>query len=474
MATKAGFAPRFLENRAFFAVLAFLVLVFFTGGGSRADIQSLIVLRPAAVLFCGLALLTLRAEHVRRHRFAALMTAAIFAVVMLHMIPLPAAVWGALPGRDPLATVDRAAGLGAVWRPLAMVPSGAANALFSLFVPLAVLLWGVQLSREQRFALLPVLLGLGLLSGLWGMLQAIGDPSGPLYLYRTTNNASAVGLFANRNHQAFLLAMLFPMLAIYASATRKSEDQARFTGWLALGLGAALVPLVLVTGSRAGLLVGVVAIAMATWLYRRPQINTPPKRKGKKLDLRFLLAGFGALCLGALTVILSRAEAVQRLISSDQTEDMRFQLWGPVAAMAWQYLPFGSGVGSFAEVYLIDEPYALLSPKYLNHAHNDWLELLVTAGLPGAILLIIALVAFVRRTIALYRDRTATDRDSLFARLGAAMIVIVMIASLGDYPLRVPTMMAIFVVAVLWSFGNRHDSTTSKKDGTAQYSRLAG
>jgi hypothetical protein len=40
------------ESWQFWALTAFLFLTFLTGGGSRDDIQSLVILRPAAVIFC--------------------------------------------------------------------------------------------------------------------------------------------------------------------------------------------------------------------------------------------------------------------------------------------------------------------------------------------------------------------------------------------------------------------------------------
>jgi Lipid A core - O-antigen ligase and related enzymes len=60
-----------------------------------------------------------------------------------------------------------------------------------------------------------------------------------------------------------------------------------------------------------------------------------------------------------------------------------------------QYLPWGSGAGSFREVYGAHEPLALLAPNYVLHAHNEPVELLLELGLPGGLLLLagIALLA---------------------------------------------------------------------------------
>ena len=200
------------EDWPFWTLVIFVCLTFAMGGGARADIQSLIILQPLAVIFCGLALLTLKRVHVESHEFLLLMAALIFALVGLHLIPLPSFVWQLLPGRTIIAEIDRTVGLGEVWRPISMVPSATWSAFYSLFIPLAALLLGVQLSREQKFALVKILLSVGLLSGLWGLLQIAGDRDGPLYLYRITNNGTAVGLFSNRNHNAIFLTSLFRCL----------------------------------------------------------------------------------------------------------------------------------------------------------------------------------------------------------------------------------------------------------------------
>ncbi len=452
----------FTEPQPYWALVAFLVLTFLTGGGSRADIQSLIVLRPAAMIFCGIALWSLKWAHVKAHKSLFIISATIFGLVGSHLIPLPPLIWQALPGREIIVEISNAVELGKVWRPMAMVPSAAWNALYSLFVPLAVLLLGVQLSRQQRAKLLLWVLGLGLFSGFWGLLQAIGDPQGPLYLYQVTNNGSAVGLFSNRNHQAILLAMLFPMLAIYACVGITSEEQAKVRSSLALAAGAVLVPLLLVTGSRAGLIVGVLALISTTALYHKPKITVPRKRKGNKRDLRWMLIAFGVICLGGLTIFMSRAEAFQRIIAPDQTENLRFKVWGPIISMAWKYFPFGSGVGSFVEVYQIDEPLDLLSIDYFNHAHNDFVETFMTTGLFGILIIFNSMVVFAKFSWKAFRSNPDEVRGLLFSRLGAVVIAIFVLGSIGDYTLRTPSLASVLVIAVLW-LTNAH--TSSQKGG---------
>ena len=237
-------------------------------------------------------------------------------------------------------------------------------------------------------------MGFGLLSGLIGLLQVVGAQEGPLYFYNVTNNGSAVGLFSNRNHQAMFLACLFPMLSVFAFAGLQTVEQWRFRRWISIAAGLVIIPLLLVAGSRAGLLIGLFGLATVPLLYRKPLFAHPAKRKGRRIKTAYLFVAFGVVAIGLLTVLFARAKAFERLIAPDQLQDLRLSVWGPIAQMSWKYFPFGSGAGSFAEVYQIDEPLGLLSPSYLNHAHNDWLEVVMTTGGFGLILLVNLAIRF--------------------------------------------------------------------------------
>jgi hypothetical protein len=447
----------------FWVLVLFLILVFLTGGGARADIESLTVLRPAAVVALALGLWGLTREQITAHRFVFSMTAAIFALIILHLLPLPPIIWRNLPGHDIVREIDRVAKLGAVWRPLSLVPMGTWNAFYALVVPLATLVLTVRITREERFQLLIVLLLLIGASGFMGLLQIIGPPDSALYFYAVTNNGTAVGLFANRNHQAVMLACLFPMLAIYASAGLRSIEQVRFRGWVAFGFGLVLIPLLLVTGSRAGLIIGLIGLLVTIKLYKRPAILTPTKRKAAYVNPKYIWGGVSVVALALLTVVMSRAEAIQRLLQSDELHGDRLAMWSVGWGMFGKYFPTGSGFGSIIEAFQIDEPRALLDPAYTNHLHNDWLEVLVCGGLPAALLLGIACYAWGHKTAALLRPQDNQRREYAYARLGALIILMLALASIADYPLRVPSISCVFAIAVIWLSSWIEPSTDTNK-----------
>lgn len=443
----------FPQNAHFWLLTAFLFLVFLTGGASRPDVQSLVILRPIAVVVIGFALVGMTWAQLQKWKPLVVLLGSCLVLCALHLIPLPAAVWHLLPGREIVAQLDEAAGLGSLWRPLTLVPWATKNALFALAVPFAVFLLMVRISTSEQHKLLVVILGIGLLSGLTGVLQAVGDPSGPLYFYRVTNNGVAVGLFANRNHQAAFLATLFPMLAVFAMTGTETEERARFKAVLAISVAVILVPLVLVTGSRAGLVLGLVGILGAVLLYTRPQITVAKKRKIERFNITYILGGVGLVGLIVVTILSSRAIAIQRLLSQSD-EDTRLHIWSPVWEMIGKYFPFGSGIGSFVEVFQIDEPDALLQTSYVNHAHNEFLEILLTAGLPGLALIAIATFLILRGGRYVWFRSTESGRSRTFGKMGFLIIALLSLASIADYPLRTPSLSALFVIALVWLFGS--------------------
>ena len=436
-------------------------MLFATGGASRTDVGSLVILRPVSVIVCALGWITLRREHLEGRGLLLGWVGAIFVLTLLHLIPLPPAIWQSLAGREALVDVEKMSGLSDIWRPLTLAPMNGWHALISLFVPLGVILLGIQMTRNELFGMLPAVMCLATLSGLLGLLQVIGDPEGSLYFYVLTNNGSAVGLFANRNHAATLLALLFPMLAIFASSGNDEADATRLRRMIAPAIAIVLVPLILVTGSRSGLAIAVIGLVAAAMLYRQPS-NTY-NRRGQKPD-RFkafaILAGVGIIGIAFLTYFLARAEAIERLFIKSLGVNDRTDFWTVSIDLLGKHLLWGTGSGSFVDAYRVVEPTRLLDRTYLNHAHNDWVETAVTFGLPGVIALLVILITYGIRSYRLWRNTDDRKRAVVFGRLASVMIALIAIASVSDYPLRTPTMMGLFAICALWLAETRRDGSS--------------
>lgn len=426
-------------SAAFWVLAIFLALVFVTGGSSRPDVASSIVLRPVACLVTGYGLFTINIRELAAHKFLIVIFAMTILLVVAHVVPLPASWWMALPGRDILIQIDRMSAHPGAARPLSMVPGATWNALYSLSIPAAVLTLTCQLSPSDNRRLVTVLIALIGLSGVVGLLQAIG-----MDIQFYSLHAETPGLFANRNHQGVLLAMLIPLVAVATAVGSFSNMNRRTVGIIAILIVVIVFPLIIVTGSRAGLVAAGLAVLLVPLLRLHP-------RSREKRDRRVIAAqaGFGLLVLGglaALTVFSARDVAIGRMERAG--EDGRYAVWGSIVDAAATYFPWGTGIGSYADVYQISEPANLLRTTFSNHAHNEWLEIVFTAGLPG-ILILVAGIWFL--AAALLRSMRSTGSDARLARLGLALIIILAFGSTIDYPARTPIMAAVLIIAAAWA-----------------------
>lgn len=441
------------DSILFGILCVFLVIALLTGGASRPDAQSHIILRPLAVLVGALALFLGAPGLLRENKAPLVFLLALGALMLIQLVPLPPAIWTQLPGRDLFAQLAPAIGIEQPWRPITLSSAGTLNSLVSLFVPLAGILLFASLRPDRDAAVLAILCGLVLSSAILGLAQIIGPPDGPLYLYRITNNGSAVGFFANRNHQAVLLACLFPMLAVLARIPTDNQGFYRFRLWASIGVGVLLIPLLIVTGSRSGVVLGLVGI-MAAYLLFRGGVKRSTSSRARKGPSRWapLIGAFVvATAMIAATLLFSKGTAFYRFFGTTLTGDLRFKLLEPLTEMALAHFPVGSGFGTFERLYKVREPFELLHFAYLNHAHNDLLELAIEAGLPGIILLGAFLLWWLFRTKTAWKSwPNHLLRPALFARVGSVITLMFMLASIVDYPLRTPFIMVVFVLACCW------------------------
>ncbi|MBO9696403.1 MAG: O-antigen ligase family protein [Sphingopyxis sp.] len=443
------------QHPAYIIVLSAIVLAFLIAGGARDDLVSLLVWRPvSALLFC-LAVAQCWGGAWQRGRPLLLFGTAVLLLTGLHLVPLPPSIWTALPGHDVIVDVYRSAGMDLPWQPLSVAQARTWNVLFSLLGPLAVLIAALALDSSRNRQLLLVLIGIGMFSGVIGMIQAIGPSNGLLYFYRLTNNGLGVGLFANRNHQAAFLATLYPLLAANLSLFRGKPDKLFFQRAMTVTAACLVFSCALMTGSRSGIVLLLVGIGFGWWVYR------PPASQGRVVGVRgrhrSRLVGLSVavflLVLGL--IVVANTPALQRLLQTDPSSELRVQAFPVVVEAIGNYFPFGSGFGTFVEVYQVLEPDAFVTAFYFNHAHNDYAEWLVTGGVPALLLFLWAVVLAGAAFLSLWRRRGAVRDDpdysiQILGRAGFAIIVMLALASMTDYPLRVPSLLLYATIAAVW------------------------
>jgi len=435
--TKAARAWRSLDI-PFILFSLFMLAVFFAGGSSWSDEPHLIFLRPFAFAVAAIGLWSLRLQHIRQFWAVWLIFGLATLLTAAHLVPLPYDVWSNLPGRQVIVDIDKAVGLGQISRPLSMSPETTMNALLSLSVPFAILVLASQFDGLRQRRALGVVLLLSFTSAAIGLLQATGAD---IVHYSRQATQDVAGLFVNRNHQAALLGLIFPMAAVAISAGVGMGLPRKIEAFAGASMCLVAVPLVLVTGSRTGLLVAGASLVLV-FAFSLLSLKRVTIRPWVRYSAAF--ASVGALVWA--TIWASRDVAFMRL--EDQTENLRWPVWQSIIDMLPHYLPWGTGVGSYVEAYQVLEPDSLLRPTFSNHAHNEPLEILFTAGIPGAALM---LLAFVFLAVAVWRGLRASGDAALFKRLGSVAIILLAIASISDYPVRTPILSAVFVLAAIWA-----------------------
>lgn len=421
--------------------LMLLIAAFALGGASRLNELRLALLEVLALPLLGVVLLRLIAggggqESLRLPLMLALATVA---VPLIQIIPVPASVILGLPGREDLAIALQLTGVSPRWQTISVTPDLTWQAALALVPPLAMfgatLLGGLPLGRRAAH----LTLALTFASLLLGAAQfaAGGDR---LYLWLTTTPGHIVGFFANRNHLATLLLMSVPFVALFTAQAARAGKRDVAAGQR-MWLWAAFLLLTIVAigaiRSRAGviLLVPVLgASILCAWM---------AAGRGRPRTWLLAIGGGGAVVI-AVAAIFALGPILERFEGASASTAGRLREWPVVLEAAEAYLPLGSGVGSFDAVFRSFEPLAHLDPTFFNHAHNEYLEILLEAGWPGIAVLAFFLIWYARRVWAVWVIGLASRFE--LQRAAAIAIGVVLTHSLADYPIRTELIAVIFAL----------------------------
>ena len=430
-------ADAFLPYTSFVVVLAML----FGAGGIQEWSDAVVQLAALPLLAWALFKLT-PSQLGRGGQWAIVLLCAILALPLLQLIPLPPSLWSSLPGRREFASAYEAVGMALPWLPISLDPSATWLGLLSLLPATAIFLAMLSLESRSRRILIALVFIVAFISVLLDLQQTWDGPNSPLRFYASTERFRAVGFFANSNHNAAFLYSAIPFIIAWAIGLVLDHRRNRAIGLALLALLALTVIFGQATAlSRAGM--GLLFVAglsglLLAWRHDRGQ-------SGRRL-LRFAIGGnLVALLLAfqfGFVAFMQRAEG-------QGIEDIRWPVARITSQAAIANLPFGSGFGTFVPVYEKFAPRTLLADTYVNHAHNDWLELWLTGGAPAIILIVGFLAWFAAATFRVWSGGRPGGPvlDLALAQAASIVIVLLLLHSVVDYPLRIPTLSVLFAIA---------------------------
>lgn len=432
-------------------ILVFLVSVATMasgGGGTPAPMSEMIAQLFALAGLAGFSVMRALGGHASqpslthdRSLFALL--AMWVALPLLQLVPLPAGLWQALPARETLIEALQSVDAESGWWPISLTPYRTIASFLALVPMVVVILMALALPLRQRSVLLLAIVAVAAVSALLGIVQV---SSGGPWIYPRRQGDFAVGLIANRNaHADFLLIALLALTTlaqIHADRLRAPLSRV-LVGTLAIYF----VLSVVLTGSRTGMLLLIVPLMHAVWLFRGSLLGG----RSRRVLLALLVAG--ALAVAGL-VAIDGGNLQRSLDRFGQTSDGRLtDLWPDVIYAARQSWPAGTGMGSFVPVFESVEQLEVVDDTNPNRAHNDYLEIIMEAGIVGISLVFATLVAFAWRCRAIMVCEAGLPR--VLAGFALAVGLILATHSLVDYPLRSITISVAAAVAVAMLFRPR-------------------
>ena len=416
--------------------LALMIAALIFGGASRLNPIGFMVVELFGLLALMPALLRSPDFSYSRLTLAALAILVLTAALpILQLTPLPPAVWSTLPGRAPMAQAVAVVGLPPHWRSMSLTPDLTAAAVLFLLAPAGMFVAALQCSPRERLWLVVAVIAIAIVSVLVGVVQAASGHSENVQFYPAATVGLPNGFFANRNHQASFMVAAIGLCAALLGPERLPVELNRrpfviMAAMLLFAIASAA------TLSRTGVILsGAMLIAALAAMQGRMH--------GVNRWLRFAVPAAVILALCALVLVFKGGAVLERFQEGGGATSRTDILPGVIAA-GRTLQPIGGGVGSFDLVYRAVEPLNKVIPEYLNHAHNDYVELWLEAGWPAAALMA-AMIAWwgYAAFLAWFGPKRS---DATLARSGSIVTAALLAHAAVDYPLRTPALAVVFAL----------------------------
>jgi len=358
-----------------------------------------------------------------------------FSLFVLYIIPIAPKLTANFFFRDTVTNGYALTGFPVPKLPLSLTPETTYISLYD-FIPslsIAALVLLTPRKREIRLAMRALLIAFAL-SALLGFLQVLLTDNG-LYFQPTpmAGTGIPVGFFANPNHLAtvIVIMLLFAGLNLIQNITNKNYRSPANVAPILAFIVFSLMMLSLTNCSSAVLILGVTFVPMMLILARTV--------KHRLTIIGAALLGGGLFVFDYLILGQNLSGIEQQVIGSSGT---RLKVWSTV--MNYPGFPsfFGTGPGSFYETYLIMSSSSDFTRIYVNEAHNDFLQIVMELGLIGAAIITAYLIWFGRQFFSILTQKINFKNEKVLLLFA---LLVPLIQSVTDYPLRTPAIMAISV-----------------------------
>ncbi|MGB8543294.1 MAG: O-antigen ligase family protein [Candidatus Acidiferrales bacterium] len=372
--------------------------------------------------------------------------AVLCAIVLLQLCPLPSSLLHRVAGRD-VAQPGIRAGY------LSFEPYATRTHFLILLACFIAFYFAQAVSQDRRrkHFFIAALIGLGTFEAFYGLVQYLSGWQQIFVYVKKFDLQEATGTYINRNHYAGFLEMILPFSLAFVfyeyaklrgdrgskvnlrSVIGKSAIQKLV---LSLAVSVILCAALIFSRSRMGILAAAASILV---IFALVAISRFHGRVGSLLAASFIIL---SVCL-ALWIgpgpIVSRFQTVGEEYSLGGLS--RVSIWRDALPLIKHHPLLGTGLGTFPVAYTGGQT-AFLS-QFVNHAHNDYLEIAADLGIPATLILFVSILFILGRVI---RSFLSAERD--FERsvaLGCVgSIVAILLHSFADFNLYIPANALLF------------------------------
>ena len=308
-------------------------------------------------------------------------------------------------------------------------------------------------SRDQLRRYFWLIFTVGMIQSVIGITQYLSSGS----------TVPASGTYVNPNHFGGLLILIIPICLgyiLYLSQRKSGRTslidiirQPKFSNQMLLLFASCLMGIALILSqSRGALLSTFVSIAIFYVLFSWGKKN----RSGT-----FFIALFLAV-IAVYSVWIGVDPLIEKISETSETLPKRTYIWKDTLDIIKDFPVLGTGLGTYSLSFTLYKN-AVSWPTIIQHAHNDYLELLSETGVIGFLLVMWGLVMYYRRAVlSILRISPKYDPLRYFILLGAVSGTLGMMAHvITDFNFQIPAnaYYFTFLVAISTSIINRHSES---------------
>jgi O-antigen ligase len=322
--------------------------------------------------------------------------------------------------------------------------------LLSAFLFLFILMQFCE-SRKSLKLLVEIMIGLAIVEAIYGLIQALIPSLGVLWVdYIETGLGNARGTFINRNHFAGFIEMVWPLALGYTLAMgfrgkkvniRKLMASDRLDKQILIALSIMVMLLaLLLSKSRAGIMGAFIGFLTFVLLSRSSNKRLPMGFWIMSSALVSLIFLYG-FKIGFDPII----ERFLRIGEQFGDGDSRLDIWRDSLVILKDH-PLGIGLGNFENVYPVYNVSRISDTRFI-YAHNDYLHLLVEAGIPGFFALVSGFLFFLLKSVKKVKQMKVYHDPLRFFLAAGALSGLVSLAfhSFFDFNLHMPANLIYFV-----------------------------